>query len=67
MSIVRENLMNERGYTPYCGSAERCSYGMPRTRFDGSQFACRCGWRSGFEPEFIAEYVKRNERVAETQ
>ena len=46
-SIVRSNLLTERFYTPYCGSVEKCSHGMPRTRFDGEQFACRCGWRSG--------------------
>lgn len=28
---------------------------MPRTGFDGEQFKCICGWRSEFEPEFIAQ------------
>lgn len=55
MSVVRGNLLNRLHYTPYCGG-ERCMHGMPRTAFDGSQFACRCGWRSGFEPEFIERY-----------
>lgn len=55
MSIVRDNLMNERGYTPYCG-AEKCDLHWPRTRFNGSQFACRCGFETTFEPEFIAAY-----------
>ena len=59
MSIVRDNLMSRPGYTPYCGAAEHCMFGMPRTRFDGEQFVCRCGWRSSFEPEFIAEYKKK--------
>lgn len=54
-SIVRENLLKHRGYTPYCGS-ERCTHGTPRTRFNGSQFECSCGWRSLFEPEFIEKY-----------
>ncbi len=55
MSIVRENLMNKPGYTPYCGN-ERCP-DMPRTRFDGEQFVCPCcGWRSSFEEEFIDAY-----------
>jgi hypothetical protein len=58
MSIVRENLMTRPGYTPYCGS-DRCSFRMPRTAFDGSQFKCQCGWRSGFEAEFIEQYVRR--------
>jgi len=55
MSIVRRNLMEQQGYSPYCG-ADRCRHTWPRTSFDGEQFKCRCGWRSGFEPEFIAEY-----------
>lgn len=57
MSIVRKNLMNERGYTPYCGSDKECAGMWPRSRFTGSQFRCpACGWESRFEPEFIAEY-----------
>lgn len=55
MSIVRENLMTRPGYSPYCG-AEKCGATWPRTRFDGSQFKCVCGWRSQFPAEFIAEY-----------
>lgn len=55
MSIVRENLMNEPGYSPYCG-AENCNLRWPRTRFNGQQFACRCGFETTFEPEFIAAY-----------
>lgn len=58
MSIVRENLMNREGYTPYCGAMD-CRFNMPRTRFDGQQFRCACGWRSGFEVEFIDEYKKK--------
>lgn len=55
LSIVRENLLKVRGYTPYCG-ADKCAWHWPRTRFNGSQFACGCGWVSSFEPEFIAQY-----------
>jgi len=58
ISTVRRNIMTERGYSPYCG-AERCYLTWPRTSFDGGQFGCRCGWRSSFEPEFIAEYKTR--------
>lgn len=58
MSIVRDNLMNEPGYTPYCG-AERCRARWPRTRFNGSQFQCSCGWQSGFEAAFIEQYKNR--------
>ncbi len=55
MSVVRDNLLNREGYVPYCGNG-MCILGMPRAHFDGKQFACHCGWRSNFEPEFIAEY-----------
>lgn len=56
MSVVRDNLMNQSNYTPYCGgTCER----MPRTRFDGEQFVCPCGWRSGFPTDFIEKYKQR--------
>lgn len=58
MSVVRENLLTRPGYTPYCGS-ESCRFRMPRTTFDGYQFCCPCGWKSGFEAEFIEEYKAR--------
>lgn len=55
MSVIRDNLMTQPGYTPYCGSRS-CKLHWPRSYFDGEQFACNCGWRSEFEPKFIAEY-----------
>lgn len=55
MSLIRDNLMKEAGYSPYCGGIT-CWAGMPRTKFDGRQFVCRCGWRSQFPADFIAEY-----------
>ncbi len=55
MSIVRENLMTRPGYAPYCGDA-KCRFQMPRTRFDGEQFKCICGWKSELPPDFIAAY-----------
>jgi hypothetical protein len=58
MSIVRDNLLKRPGYVPYCG-ADDCRHRWPRTEFDGSQFKCRCGWRSGYEAEFIAEYKSK--------
>lgn len=57
MSIVRDNLMSRPGYSPYCGG-EKCSYDWPRTRFNGSQFQCRCGWQSAFDDEFIKQYKR---------
>jgi hypothetical protein len=55
VSIVRENLLTRLHYTPYCGNGD-CRLRMPRATFDGEQFACPCGWRSKFEPEFIERY-----------
>jgi len=54
MSIVRENLMSRPGYAPFCGG-DQCGTAL-RSKFDGEQFTCYCGWRSSFEPEFMAEY-----------
>lgn len=62
-SIVRKNLMTRPGYTPYCGAGD-CRFRMPRTDFDGEQFVCLCGWRSGFEAEFIEDYKAKNLAVA---
>ena len=55
MSIVRENLMEREGYSPYCGN-DLCYLRMPRTHFDGQQFVCGCGWRSEFPADFIAAF-----------
>ena len=52
--IVRDNLLERKEYTPYCGN--EAHIGLERTRFDGEQFTCSCGWRSAFEPEFIQAY-----------
>ena len=65
MSIVRENLLSRPGYSPYCGTI-RCSKGMPRTKFNGHQFICSCGWQSSFPDAFIQEY-KRTLRIAALQ
>lgn len=55
MSTVRENLMNRAGYSPYCGG-DGCVFFWPRADWDGEQFKCRCGWRSKFPADFIAQY-----------
>lgn len=67
MSIVRDNLLNRAGYTPYCGAAPVCRHRMPRTTFDGEQFVCRCGWRSGFDAEFIEQYKQRQAALCSQQ
>jgi hypothetical protein len=64
-SIVRQNLMNQPGYSPYCGNMEaRPAYGNgcsnPRTKFNGSQFVCpECKWISTFPSSFIKEYKSK--------
>lgn len=61
LSTVRKNLLTRPNYTPYCGS-DLCHHRMPRTRFNGEQFECRCGWVSQYDEEFIEEYKRfRNE------
>ena len=61
MSIVRDNLLSRKGYTPYCG-AERCHYRWPRTRRNDltMQYECRCGWKSSFETEFLKRVADFN-------
>lgn len=64
-SIVRENLMTQKGYSGYCGdelckprtnhSPER----WPRTKWDKElgQFVCpKCGWVSQYPIDFIERY-----------
>ena len=57
MSIIRDNLMTQKDYTPYCGNIGTNCRLMPRTFFTGKQFQCPfCGWVSQFDEKFIAEY-----------
>lgn len=59
MSIVRDNLMAQKGYTPYCGD-DKGLCPLPRTHFDGEQFFCKhCDWRSSYDVEFIAKYKEK--------
>ncbi len=67
-SVVRHNLLHEKGYAPYCGSQlckERHLSPLkgerwPRTEFNGEQFVCpKCQWQSAFPKEFIDEYKKK--------
>jgi hypothetical protein len=58
VSIVRRNLMERGGYSPYCGNID-CGT-TPRTKFDVNQFVClECGWKSDFPKTFIEEYKKK--------
>ena len=56
-TTVRENLMTEQHYAPYCGS-ERCGLGMQRAPYNTKleQFKCGCGWVSEFPKDFIYRY-----------
>jgi len=54
-TIVRQNLMNEKGYTPYC---YRCT-GLIRVKWNEKldQFRCPvCSWTSEFPKDFIDRY-----------
>ena len=59
-TIIRENLMNQKDYTPYCGD-ELCKYHMPRVKWNKGrdQFICSCGWVSSIDIEFIERYKKK--------
>lgn len=55
MSVVRNNLLTIKGYTPYCGNDQHGMH-LARTQFKDGQFHCFCGWVSQFDDAFIAEY-----------
>jgi hypothetical protein len=55
VNVVRQNLLTQAGYAPYCG-AQDCAHDWPRARWDGDQFQCDCGWRSALPASFVAEY-----------
>lgn len=64
LSIVRENLMNSEGYSPYCGNNlsrfERGGCENPRTYFNGTQFVCpKCGFITQFPDSFIKQYKEK--------
>ena len=61
-SIVRENIITRKNYTPYCGNFNSCK--LPRTLFVKArgQFICpECSWESSFESETIEKYKVYNE------
>ncbi len=57
-NIVRENLMDSAFYSPYCGDYN-CRAGMPRTKWNGSQFECSCGFVTEFPANFIRKYKQK--------
>lgn len=62
-TIVRQNLMDNVNYRPYCGNSKvgtRICYN-PRTQWTGEQFVCpHCKWVSEFPIEFIARYKEKH-------
>lgn len=63
-SVVRNNLMKRPFYKPYCGREGSCSGSWPRMIFTNDQFECSsCGYRTNFEPSFIAEYRLRAKKL----
>ena len=57
-TLIEQNLMNQKGYSPYCGTINNCTF--PRTRFNGLQFKCPCcHWTSNFPKEFIKGYKEK--------
>lgn len=60
-SIVRQNLMDDKNYRPYCGNIINFCYN-PRTelRTDG-QFICpNCKWISSFPDDFVKRYKEKH-------
>lgn len=61
-SIVRQNLMKDINYRPYCGSTNLNCY-SPRTHYRESdgQFICpNCKWISKFPQDFIKKYKEKH-------
>lgn len=61
LSIVRQNLMDDKNYRPYCGAIISFCYN-PRTelRPDG-QFICpNCKWISSYPDDFVKRYKEKH-------
>lgn len=69
MSIVRDNMLTELNYTPYCGSPRSFKPGgckSPRMFFNGTQMECpHCGHTTSFEPAFIEKYKAAQSKLRE--
>jgi len=62
ISIVRQNLMDDVRYRPYCGNNHHSCYN-PRTEYRSvdSQFICpHCKWISEFPEDFINRYKQKH-------
>lgn len=61
MSIVRQNLMKNVNYRPYCGASPLRHCWNPRTNWTGEQFICpNCKWISSFPEDFIKQYKEKH-------
>lgn len=62
LTVVRQNLMDNINYRPYCGSLYKDNCYQPRTelRTDG-QFICpNCKWISKYDDDFILRYKQKH-------
>lgn len=60
LSIIRQNLLEDKTYRPYCGN-KNCKYDMPRVEYNvkSNQFKCKCGWKSSFPKNFLLIYKNK--------
>lgn len=57
MSIVRDNLLKIKGYSPYCINCNT----VERMKFNGKQFRCNKCWKeTEFEEDFIKKVIEFN-------
>jgi len=61
INVVRSNMIEDKNYVPYCG-AKNCHYGMIRTKWNGEQMECLCGWESEFPKDFIDRYKLKHSK-----
>lgn len=55
ISIVRQNLLNDKNYAPYCGECRT----MERMKFNNDQFVCKhCNSQTNFDSDFILKLIK---------
>lgn len=55
MSVVRENLLKDKTYAPYCMSCNK----MPRMIWKGKQFQCpHCHCWTEFPEDFISKVIE---------
>jgi len=59
-TTVRQNMMKDEKYRPYCGN-DKCSGRWPRMRkLENYNFKCpSCGFETKFEDDFFKRYVEK--------